>query len=77
MKRTVFLLSIFLIGTLGFAQSDDDYFSSDDDLFGGSEGVVTKIDRRKERARVDFRFDGGACHTWVALEDVRPADGNQ
>ena len=41
MKKTVFLLSIFLIGTLGFAQSDDDYFSSDDDLFGGSSDLVT------------------------------------
>ena len=42
MKRTVFLLSIFLIGTLGFAQSDDDYFSNDDDLFGGSSDLVTE-----------------------------------
>ena len=41
MKKTIFFLSIFLIGTLGFAQSDDDYFSSDDDLFGGSDDLIT------------------------------------
>ena len=43
----------------------------EDDLFTGSQGVVTKIDYRKERARVDFVFEGNACHTWVAVEDVR------
>ena len=42
-----------------------------DNLFDGSEGVVTKIDYRKERARVDFKFEGNACHTWVAIEDVK------
>ena len=48
-----------------------------DDLFDGSEGVVTKIDYRKERARVDFRFEGNACHTWVAIEDVRRVVSDQ
>ena len=42
-----------------------------DNLFDGSEGFVTKIDYRKERARVDFKFEGNACHTWVAIEEVR------
>ncbi len=42
-----------------------------DHLFDGSEGVVTRIDYRKERARIDFRFEGNACHTWVAIEDIR------
>jgi transcription antitermination factor NusG len=42
-----------------------------DNLFDGSEGVVTKIDYRKERARVDFMFRGNECHTWVALEGVK------
>ena len=41
-----------------------------DSLFDGSEGVITRIDYRKERARVDFRFEGNACHVWVAVEDV-------
>ena len=46
----------------------------EDALFDGSEGVITKIDYRKERARVDFRFDGNACHTWVAIDGIRKAD---
>ena len=44
----------------------------EDPLFDGSEGVVTKIDYRKERARVDFKFEGNDCHAWVAVEGVRP-----
>jgi len=44
----------------------------EDDLFRGSEGIVTKVDYRKERARVDFKFEGNACHTWVAVDVVRP-----
>ena len=46
----------------------------DDPLFSRSEGRITKIDYRKERARVDFRFDGNDCHTWVALEDLRKTE---
>ena len=41
-------------------------------LFDGSEGVVTKIDYRKERARVEFRFDGNDCHAWIAVDGIRP-----
>lgn len=43
----------------------------EDNLFEGSEGVVTKVDYRKERARVDFRFESNACHTWIALDGIR------
>ena len=43
----------------------------DDPLFNSSEGKITKIDYRKERARVDFKFDGNDCHTWVALDDIK------
>ena len=43
----------------------------EDSLFDGSEGVITKIDYRKERARVDFKFEGNACHAWVAIDGVR------
>ena len=46
-------------------------------LFDGSEGVVTKIDYRKERARVDFRFDGNDCHTWIAVDGIRPMKTDQ
>ena len=44
----------------------------EDTLFDGSEGVITKIDYRKERARVDFRFEGNDCHVWIAVERVKP-----
>ena len=43
----------------------------DDPLFAGNRGKVTRIDYRKERARVDFTFRGHECHTWVALENVK------
>ena len=46
-------------------------------LFDGSKGVVTKIDYRKERARVDFRFDGNDCHTWIAIDGIRPMKTEQ
>ncbi len=46
----------------------------EDSLFEGSEGVVTKIDYRKERARVDFRFEGNDCHAWVAVDGVKPVE---
>ena len=42
----------------------------EDPLFEGSEGVVTKIDYRKERARVDFKFEGNECHAWVAVAGI-------
>jgi transcription antitermination factor NusG len=45
----------------------------EDALFDGSEGVVTKIDYRKERARVDFKFEGNDCHAWIAVDGIRPA----
>ena len=44
----------------------------EDTLFDGSEGVVTKIDYRKERARVDFKFEGNDCHAWIAVDGIRP-----
>ena len=47
----------------------------DDPLFAGNRGKVTRIDYRKERARVDFTFRGNECHTWVALEDVKKTPG--
>ncbi len=44
--------------------------SLEDPLFSKVQGVVTKVDYRKERARVDFVFKGNECHTWVSLDDV-------
>ena len=43
----------------------------EDSLFDGSEGVVTKIDYRKERARIDFRFEGNDCHAWIAVDSIQ------
>ena len=43
----------------------------EDPLFNGCQGRVTRIDYRKERARVDFVFDKNPCHTWVSLDIVR------
>ena len=43
----------------------------EDPLFRGCQGKITKIDYRKERARVDFVFEKNPCHAWVSLEDVR------
>jgi len=43
----------------------------EDPLFASVKGRVTKLDRRKERARVDFVFNGSPCYTWVALEAVK------
>lgn len=39
-----------------------------DPLFLGCQGHVTKLDIRKQRARVDFVFNGTDCHTWIAFE---------
>ena len=41
-----------------------------DPIFNGCQGRITRIDRRKERARVDFVFDNMACHTWISLEQA-------
>ncbi len=49
----------------------------DDPLFAGNRGKVTRIDYRKERARVDFTFRGNECHTWVAREDVKKTSGSE
>ncbi len=42
-----------------------------DSLFNGSQGVVTKVDYRKQRVRVDFVFNEIPCHTWVAIDEVQ------
>lgn len=43
-----------------------------DPLFNHSQGRVTKVDYKKQRARVDFQFNGLQCHTWVACEGIEP-----
>ncbi len=41
-----------------------------DPLFNGCQGTVTRMDVRKQRARVDYEFAGMHCFTWVACEVV-------
>lgn len=48
-----------------------DTVTLEDPLFAGCEGKITRIDYRKERARVDFVFNNTACYTWIACEAVR------
>ena len=59
-----------VVGSMRMVKTGEEV-TLDDPLFAGSRGKVTRIDYRKERARVDFTFRGNECHTWVALEDVK------
>ena len=47
-----------------------DQVTLEDPLFNGCQGKITRIDWRKERARVDFTFDNMACHTWISIDGV-------
>ena len=49
-----------------------------DPLFIGCHGKVTRIDYRKQRARVDYQFAGMDCFTWIAcdlIEEVKAEKG--
>lgn len=48
-----------------------DEVTLEDPLFAGCQGKITRIDYRKERARVDFVFNNTACYTWIACESIR------
>ena len=48
-----------------------DEVTLEDPIFIGCQGHVTRIDYRKERAKVEFTFDRNSCCTWVALENVK------
>ena len=43
----------------------------DDPVFAACEGEITKVDNRKQRARVDFKLSGMDCHVWVGFEMVK------
>ncbi len=60
-----------VVGSMKVFKTGDEV-TLDDPLFANVHGKVTQIDYRKERARVDFTFRGNDCHTWIALEDVKP-----
>ena len=40
-------------------------------LFQNSHGVITEIDYKKQRARVEFTFDEERWIAWVAIEELR------
>ncbi len=46
----------------------------DDPLFNGCAGKITRIDYRKQRARVDYHFAGMNCFTWVAVDMIGSRD---
>ena len=48
----------------------------DDPLFNGCQGTVTQLDHRKGRARVDYRFAGMNCFTWIACELISAPEGS-
>ena len=59
-----------LVGAMRICKTGEEVVL-EDPLFNGCKGKVTRIDYRKERARVDFVFDGTACHTWISLDAVK------
>ena len=59
-----------LVGSMAVRREGEDVLLQDP-LFNGCQGKITKIDWRKERARVDFVFEKNPCHAWISLEDVQ------
>lgn len=59
---TVGQLTVFKVG---------DEVRLDDPLFNGCAGKITRIDYRKQRARVDYHFAGMDCFTWIAVDMIR------
>lgn len=55
------LVTVFKIG---------DEVKLDDPLFNNCQGKIIKIDYRKQRARVDYQFDGMDCFTWIACDFI-------
>jgi transcription antitermination factor NusG len=49
-----------------------DQVQLEDPLFQGCQGKITRIDARKQRARVDFIFNAMPCFTWIACDLVNP-----
>ena len=56
-----------VVGQVTIFQVGDDV-KLDDPLFNNCEGKITKIDYRKQRARVEYHFGGMDCFTWVACD---------
>ncbi len=58
---TVGQITVFKVG---------DEVRLDDPLFNGCAGKITRIDYRKQRARVDYHFAGMDCFTWIAVDMI-------
>lgn len=58
---TVGQMTVFKVG---------DEVRMDDPLFNGCAGKITRIDYRKQRARVDYHFAGMDCFTWIAVDMI-------
>ena len=63
-------------GTLGILQGLDtgDRVRLDSELYHGFSGEITRLDRRKGRAQIEFDFDGKAQKVWVGLDIIRPEE---
>ncbi len=58
-----------LVGSMKACRIGDEV-TLEEPLFNGCQGRITRIDWRKERARVDFVFDNMACHTWISIDGI-------
>ena len=63
-------------GTIGVVKvyRVGDRIELDDPLFMGCKGIISKIDFRKQRARVEFRFSEMNCYTWIACDIIKDQD---
>lgn len=57
-------------GTIGFfpAYEQGDRVRLDSSLLEGVEGVITRLDRAKKRAEIEFDFDGKKQRVWCGIE---------
>ena len=46
----------------------------DDPLFAGCQGRITRLDVKKQRARVDYQFANMSCHAWIACDLITAVD---
>ena len=53
---------------------EGDQVCIEDPLFKGCNGKITRMDYKKQRARVEFEFAGEQCSTWVACKFMEKQD---
>ena len=54
---------------------EGDLVCIEDPLFQGCNGKITRMDYKKQRARVEFEFAGNVCVSWVACNMMEKKDG--